>query len=82
MFLDIHIDEDLTETITAMVQEEIGYGNPDEVITVSVIRRVFGYHEERMVDAARDDANMAMAHALRSLPNNQAGARGNNPTES
>jgi hypothetical protein len=69
MFLDIHIDDELTESITAMITEEIGYGNPDEVITVFVIRRVFGNHEERLVDAARDDANCGMAHALRSLPN-------------
>ena len=71
MFLDIHIEEELTESITAMIEEEIGYGNPDEVITVFVIRRVFGNHEERMVDAARDDANMGMSHALRSLPNDE-----------
>lgn len=35
----------------------------------SALEKVFSRHEERLKDAARDDANCGKAHALRSLPN-------------
>jgi hypothetical protein len=69
MFLDIHVDDDLTESIAAMIKEEMRYGKDDDESVKAVIRRIFGNHEERMIDAARDDANGGMARALRSLPN-------------
>ena len=69
MTLDIHMDDDLTESITAMITEYLGYGTPEEAVPAFVIRRIFGNHEERLIDAARDDANGGMHHALRSLPN-------------
>jgi hypothetical protein len=76
MFLDIPVDEDLTESIEAMLKEENLYGKSDGDAVRSVIRRIFGNHEERMIDAARDDANGGMTRALRSLPNAGAMARG------
>jgi hypothetical protein len=75
MFLDIHIDEDVTARIDAMIREEIGYKKTEDAAVRYVIRRLFSLHEETMADAARDDANMAMNHAFRSLPNANVEAR-------
>ena len=72
MFLDIHIDEDVTARIGEMIREEIGHQKTDDQAVRYVIRRMFSDHEARMEDAARDDSNMAMAHAFRSLPNVQS----------
>ena len=82
MFLDIHIDEDVTARIDAMIREEIGYKKSEDEAVRYVIRRIFSDHEERMADAARDDANMAMAHAFRSLPNTQGLAQMPAPKDS
>lgn len=67
MFLDIHIDEDLTKSIEAMIREELRYGKSENDATQWVVRRIFSNHEESQAQAARDDANMAMNHAFDSL---------------
>ena len=69
MILDIHIEDELLEAITATITEEIGWGNDADRAMKSALEKVFSHHEERMIDAARDDVNGGKARALRSLPN-------------
>ena len=69
MILDIHIEDELLEAITATITEEIGWGNDANRAMKSALEKVFSYHEERMIDAARDDASGGKTRALRSLPN-------------
>ena len=69
MILDIHIEDELLEAITVTITEEIGWGNDAGRAMKSALEKVFSHHEERMIDAARDDANGGKARAIRSLPN-------------
>ena len=69
MFLDIHIEDELTDAIRHTIEENLGWGNTERQAMESAIQHVFSNHEERLKDAARDDANCGKGHALRALPN-------------
>jgi hypothetical protein len=71
MFLDIHIEDELTDAIRHTIEENLGWGNTERQAMESALGHVFSNHEERLKDAARDDANCSKAHALRSLPNDE-----------
>ena len=68
-FLDIHIEDELTDAIRRTIEENLGWGNTERQAMESALGHVFSNHEERLKDAARDDANCGKAHALRALPN-------------
>lgn len=70
MILDLELyDEDGPERIEPMLREALELGNTETNSVRGTVARLFDWHEERMCDAARDDAAMAKRRALDHLAN-------------
>ncbi len=75
MILDLELyDEDGPERIEPMLTDELELGNTEEDAVKSAVSKLFDWHEERMCDAARDDAAMAKRRALDHLANDPSHA--------
>ncbi len=70
MILDLELyDEDEDERIIPHLEEQLGFGNsPDDAVKATV-EMLFDWHEERMIDASREDAHAAKRRALDHLAN-------------
>ena len=68
MILDLVVYEEDDTRVAKYIAEAMKWGSEMDAVK-HAIKRLFVWHEDRMIDAAREDAESGKRCALESLPN-------------